>query len=104
VKIALDRAPTDGEKLWAMLHTEDNGNTTYDGAAVDKPTVDANCGNSALGNVVTFPFIARVAVAPPATGTGATSDSNTTLYLALAGIVGVLVLGGGGFAVARRRG
>jgi plastocyanin len=54
--VSLDRALKDGETLWPMLHTEDNGNKTYDGAAVDLPTVDAACGNASVGNIVTFPM------------------------------------------------
>jgi plastocyanin len=108
VTINLDRPFKDGETVWAMLHTENNGNTTYDGAAVDLPTVDANCGNPKTANIVTFPFKLTAAAAPPgAPGTGSgvapTSDDNMPLIVLL-GAVALAVVGGGGFVAGRRVG
>lgn len=53
VEVMLNRDAIDGEQLAAMLHTEDNENTTYDGAGTDAPvTVD--------GDVVSPTFIVTV--------------------------------------------
>jgi plastocyanin len=102
--VGLDRPLKAGEVLWPMLHTEDNGNTTYDGAAVDLPTVDAHCGNPATGNIVTFPM--KIAAAPnaPATGSGVvTSSSSNDWMLALGAGLLVVTLISGGTVVAVRR-
>ena len=108
LKLTLDRPLKDGEKVWAMLHTEDNGNQTYDGAAVDKPTIDASCGNSATANIVTFPLTVKVAAIPgaPATGSGAMSDSQDSLpiVIVLGATIAVLALAGGTLVFARKRG
>jgi|GEM_PF-412528 hypothetical protein len=42
VEVTLDRPVIDGETLFAMLHSEDNGNTTYDGPGVDAPVTNSN--------------------------------------------------------------
>jgi plastocyanin len=105
LQVQLDRPLKEGETLWPMLHTEDNGNTTYDGAAVDLPTVDANCGNSAAGNIVTFPMKITAAAAPAAPGTGtglATNDSSNGWMIALVGL-GALAIVSGGAVIALRR-
>lgn len=106
VSVTLDRELVDGEKVWPMLHTEDNANGVYDDAATDKPTVDETCGNPATGNVVTFPLTVTVAApGPPATGSGlaATSSggSGTLPFYLVAAVL--IALGGGTLAVARRR-
>jgi plastocyanin len=104
LKVPLDRALKDGETVWAMLHTEDNGNTAYDGAAVDKPTVDASCGNSATGNIVTFQVKAKFAPAPPTVGnTEATRGSDTSFALVAMGVLAAFAVAGGSALVARRR-
>jgi hypothetical protein len=108
VTINLDRPFKGGETVWAMLHTENNGNTTYDGAAVDLPTVDANCGNPKTANIVTFPFkLTAAATTPVAPGTGSgvapSSDDHMTLILTL-GAVALAVVGAGGFVAGRRTG
>jgi len=46
--VKLDKPLDATANVWPMLHTEDNGNTTYDGASIDKPATDK-------GQVVTFP-------------------------------------------------
>ena len=90
--VGLDRPAKAGEILWPMLHTEDNGNTTYDGAAVDLPTVDAACGNAATGNIVTFPMkIAAPAPNAPGTGSGVAQASSSNEWMLLLG-GGLLVL------------
>jgi len=48
LKIKLDKPLDATVNIWPMLHTEDNGNTSYDGANIDKPATDAG------GHVVTF--------------------------------------------------
>lgn len=93
VAVPLSRAVVNGETLWAMLHTEDNGNTTYDSEALDKPTVDAACGNPALGNIVTFPMVMTVeAVAgaspAPATPAGTATVAATQPAAAVATVAG----------------
>jgi plastocyanin len=105
--VGLDRVLKDGEVIWPMLHTEDNGNTTYDGAAVDLPTVDAACGNSAAGNIVTFTMkisaAAAGAPAAPGTGTGVQSDSsNEWTFALLGGVLAVLLISGGTVVAVRR--
>jgi len=105
LKLTLDRPLKDGEKVWAMLHTENNGNQTYDGATVDKPTIEASCGNSALANIVTFPLTVKVtAPAAPATGSGVSgsNDSSPARYLAAA-FAAVATLAGAAFVAVRRR-
>ena len=42
--VTLDREVTDGETLYAMLHTEGSGNSSYDGAS-DDPSVKDGVGN-----------------------------------------------------------
>lgn len=106
LKVSLTRDLKDGEKVWAMLHTEDNGNQTYDGAAVDKPTIDASCGNSAVANIVTFPLTAKVAAVPgaPATGSGATDNGNSAPLLIIVGaMLAVLAAAGSTVVVAARK-
>jgi hypothetical protein len=105
--VGLDRVLKEGEVIWPMLHTEDNGNTTYDGAAVDLPTVDAACGNSAAGNIVTFTMkisaAAAGAPAAPGTGTGVQSDSsNEWTFALLGGVLAVLLISGGTVVAVRR--
>jgi plastocyanin len=60
VEIVLDPAPVDGQTVWPMLHTEDTGNETYDGAAQDLPVIDEVAGNPAFGGVVVFPILISV--------------------------------------------
>lgn len=47
VTVTLMRPTEDGEKLWSMLHTETDGNTTFD-ATVDVP-VESNRGGPIFG-------------------------------------------------------
>ena len=107
--VGLDRPLKNGETIWPMLHTEDNGNQTYDGAAVDLPTVDQACGNTAAANIVTFPmkvtFGATAGVLAPATGSGVStsSSSNTWLFVTLGGLVGLAIIAGGTTFAVRRR-
>jgi len=106
LKVTLTRDLKDGEKVWAMLHTEDNGNQTYDGAAVDKPTIDASCGNSAVANIVTFPLTVKVAAVPgaPATGSGSTGSGSSTPLLIIAGAtLAVFAAAGGTVVLAARK-
>lgn len=106
LKVTLTRALKDGEKVWAMLHTEDNGNQTYDGAAVDKPTIDASCGNSAVANIVTFPLTVKVAAVPgaPATGSGSTDNgSSTPLMIIVGATLAVFAAAGGTVVIAARK-
>jgi plastocyanin len=93
LRLSLDRPLKDGETVWAMLHTENNGNTTYDGAAVDLPTVDTTCGNPKTANIVTFPLkITLTAPGAPATGSGVAGSSSDFSWLWLA-VGGSLCLG-----------
>jgi plastocyanin len=104
--IPMDRTLRAGETVWAMLHTEDSGNTVYDGAAIDKPTVDSGCGNPATGNIVTFPFKITAVGAPGAPNTGSVAGDEPSLlaFMALLGAA-VVLLGAGGatFAIRSRR-
>lgn len=107
LSVTLDRALKNGETLFPMLHTEDNGNTTYDGAAVDLPTIDAACGNPAIAGIVTFPMKISFAAAPaaPATGTGVapTSSSNNLLVMVVGGLLALTIVGGTTVFAVRRR-
>ena len=58
--VTLDRPAAEGETLYAMLHTDDNGNDTYDGAGTDLPVTDSN------GDVVTPTFVPTVPASTPA--------------------------------------
>ena len=51
--VTLDRPAVDGEKLWAMLHKDDNGDGVYDSAA-DTPITADN------GDVLMTPFVVTV--------------------------------------------
>ncbi len=65
VVVPVSRALTDGEHVWAMLHTENNGNTAYDGAAVDLPLNAGTTGNADFGGIaVGRALIGKAAVAP----------------------------------------
>jgi hypothetical protein len=117
LKVTVDRPLKDGETVWAMLHTENNGNQTYDGASIDLPTVSTKCGNSVAGNIATFPIKIKVAAAArggnggngaapaaPKTGSGVESgSSDTTLYAILAAIGAAIIAGSGGILAFRRR-
>lgn len=107
LSVTLDRALKNGETLFPMLHTEDNGNTTYDGAAVDLPTVDTACGNPAIANIATFPMKISFAAAPiaPATGTGVapSSSSNNLMFLVIGSLLALTVVGGTTLVAVRRR-
>jgi uncharacterized Zn-binding protein involved in type VI secretion len=100
----LIRPIEDGEYLWAMLHSEDNGNGVYDDAATDKPIADAANGNSSFGGVVTFPMQLTVQQAPGAADTGnagiaaATGSGSSTLPY----VAGTLLALGGLLFAARR--
>ena len=107
ISVPLDRALVDGEKVWPMLHTEDNDNSVYDDAATDKPYADEACGNPDFGGIAVFPLITTVQAepGPPDTGSGlAERPSGTSnafvLYLAVAGL---FVVGGSLLAASRRR-
>ena len=71
VEVTLTRDAVDGETLFAMLHTEDNANTTYDGPGVDLPVLDADEMIITPAFVVSFDLLAGVTVsdqtADPAT-------------------------------------
>ena len=56
IAISLDRPIADGEYLWPMLHSEDNGNGVYDDPGTDAPIADGSAGNASFGGVVTFPM------------------------------------------------
>jgi hypothetical protein len=43
-----------------MVHTEDNGTETYDGADVDLPVSDKEAGNPDFGGVIVFPITLTV--------------------------------------------
>lgn len=117
--VQLDRPLKDGETVWPMLHTENNGNQTYDGASVDLPTVSTHCGNAKAGNIATFPVKISFASAPtggtggpapkaPSTGSGVAAggpNGATMLFVSL-GVLGALIVAGsaGAFAYRRRRG
>jgi hypothetical protein len=104
VPVSLNRAIADGEYLWPMLHSEDNGNGVYDDAATDKPIADAANGNSSFGGVVTFPMQLTVQQAPGAADTGnagiaaATGSGSSTLPY----VAGTLLALGGLLFAARR--
>ena len=59
VSITLSRPVLDGETLYAMLHTEDNGNDLYDGPTTDAPVTDGS------GAVINPPFIASAGTSEP---------------------------------------
>ncbi len=116
--VQLDRPLKDGETVWAMLHTENNGNKTYDGASIDLPTVSTHCGNPATGNIATFPIKISFATAgqggttaptprAPSTGSGtaANDNSQTMLFVALGLLAALLTAGTAAtFAYQKRRG
>lgn len=119
IMITLDRPLKDGETVWAMLHTENNGNHTYDGASIDLPTVSTHCGNPKTGNISAFPMKINFpttagqggTTAPtpraPSTGTGtaANNHSETMVFVALAILAALLTAGTAAtFAYQRRRG
>ena len=118
IMVPLQRPLKDGETVWAMLHTENNGNHTYDGASIDLPTVSTHCGNPATGNISTFPIKISFATAgqggttaptprAPSTGSGAAASDNseTMLFVALAILAALLTAGTAAtFAYQRRRG
>ena len=58
VVVTLDRAIVDGETLYAMLHTDDNENQTYDGADADLPVVDD------AGDVIAPSFVVTLPITP----------------------------------------
>lgn len=111
----LTRPLKDGETVWPMLHTENNGNHTYDGASIDLPTVSTHCGNPATGNIATFPVKISFATstgggttAPtpkaPATGSGVSGGSNSDeMLFVLLGALAALVVAGSAGALAYRR-
>ena len=108
VTIQLDRPIENGEYLWPMLHSEDNGNGVYDDPGTDAPIADAGTGNADFGGVVTFPMQLTVESAPaaaPAGNAGLSSDSDGSApWLAIAAaIVGVSVLLFAGRTFAGRR-
>lgn len=65
VEVTLNRDIVDGEYLWPMLHTEDNGNNAYDGAATDSPVSNEANGNANFGGVIVFPTVVSAAQAAP---------------------------------------
>jgi plastocyanin len=56
VPVNLTAPAVNGQVVWAMLHTEDTGNTAYDGADMDLPVVDKVSGNPDFGSIVVFPI------------------------------------------------
>lgn len=107
IVVNVDRPLKDGETVWPMLHTENNGNQTYDGAAIDVPTFSTQCGNTDLGNMATFPAKVTVSSNAPvvaATGSGVTpaGNSNAALLIVLGGVAVALSLGVTSLAVVRR--
>ena len=62
VEVTLTRDAVEGETLFAMLHTEDGGNETYDGPAEDAPVLDADDNIIAPGFTVSFELINGVSV------------------------------------------
>ena len=96
--VSLDRPIQDGEYLWPMLHSEDNGNGMYDDAATDAPIVDAVGGNPDFGGVVTFPL--QLTIQPPdpssQSGPGAADTGHGQLsggYSLVPGALATLLLG-----------
>jgi hypothetical protein len=59
VQVTLDRPVIDGETLFAMLHSEDNSNSTYDGPGVDAPVTDSN------GDIITPGFTVAAGTSEP---------------------------------------
>lgn len=104
VVVQLSRPIANGEYLWPMLHSEDNGNGVYDDAATDKPIADASTGNASFGGVVTFPIRLTVQTAPGAadTGNAGIAAAGGTPGGALPYVVGSLLLLGALLTVARR--
>ncbi|MEX1022675.1 MAG: hypothetical protein WD058_05965 [Dehalococcoidia bacterium] len=64
VRIAASRALRGGETVWAVVHAEAGGDTTFRGE-VDLPVTDDGNGNPALRGLVAFPV--RVAAVPTQT-------------------------------------
>lgn len=107
--VHVDRPLVNGETVWPMLHTEGNGNHTYDSVTADPPTFSTKCGNTALGNMATFPekvTVSSAAGAPeaPSTGTGVEpgSDSEAALLVILGGCALALAIGSGALVMMRR--
>lgn len=106
--VNVDRPLVNGEVVWPMLHTEGNGNQTYDSVQADPPTFSSQCGNAKLGNMVTFPAKVTVsaAAAPgaPATGSGvqAASRPDAALFVILGGLALAIAIGSGALVVMRR--
>jgi len=115
--VQLDRPLKNGETVWAMLHTENNGNKTYDGASIDLPTVSTHCGNPATGNIATFPIKISFATAgqggntgptpgAPNTGSGTAAGTGDTMLFVTLGLLAALLLTAttATFAYQKRRG
>jgi hypothetical protein len=65
--VKLTRRSKNGETLYAMLHTDVNGNGVYEFPGVDVPTVDS------AGQSVTVPFTIGTASPSPSPAAGTTS-------------------------------
>ncbi|MEX2228229.1 MAG: hypothetical protein WEB13_01190 [Dehalococcoidia bacterium] len=86
VVVPVSRSLANGEYLWPMLHTEDNGNTTYDGVAIDAPLIAGATGNPDFGGMSVSRVLIGEAPAPaPAPVAAATGNAG------LAGTSGVRV-------------
>lgn len=106
--VKVDRPLVNGEVVWPMLHTEGNGNHTYDSVQADPPTFSTKCGNAKLGNMVTFPARVTVsnAAAPeaPSTGSGveSSSEADSALFVILGGLALAVAIGSGAIVMMRR--
>ncbi len=108
--VKVDRPLVNGETVWPMLHTEGNGNQTYDSVQADPPTFSTKCGNATLGNMATFPAKVTVSSATagtpqaPATGSGVESgaDPDAALFVLLGGFALAVAIGSGAIVVLRR--
>lgn len=91
IQVPLTRAVQDGEYLWPMLHTEDNGNGQYDDPATDKPITDATAGNASFGGVMTFPLQVTVQAqtAPPPAASGNAGLAGTSGGVSTGGVIAV---------------
>jgi len=108
--VNVDRPLANGEVVWPMLHTEGNGNQTYDSVQADPPTFSTKCGNATLGNMATFPAKVTVSSAAvgtlvaPSTGSGVESGSeaDSALFVILGGLALAVAIGSGAIVVMRR--
>lgn len=112
VNVSLIRPLTNGEYVWAMLHTEDSGNAVYDSAAVDLPINAGATGNADFGGIAVSraligeapaAALAPVPVAAATGNAGLATASGTPIAWLIAGLALAVVLVGGARAVGRRR-